>query len=68
MLDGELLKFREIPQVKSMRFISTKEDDHKVKVRKVIVTASKVISRVPDWRLNINKIVMGCIRDLTIQT
>ena len=51
-----------------MRFISTKEDDHKVKVRKVIVTASEVISRVPDWRLNINKIVMRCIRDLTIQT
>ena len=55
-------------QVKSVRFISTIEDDHKVKVRKVIVTASEVISRVPGWRLNINKIVMGCIRDLTIQT
>ena len=43
-------------QVKSVRFISTIEDDHKVKVRKVIVTSSKVISRVPAWCLNINKI------------
>ena len=54
--------------MKGLRFICTIEEDHKVKVRKVIVTATEVISRVPDLRLNINKIVMGCIRDLTIQT
>ena len=43
-------------EMKSLRFIITMEHHHKAKVRKVIVTSSKVISRVPEWCLNINKI------------
>ena len=42
--------------MKSLRFILTMEHHHKVKVRKVIVTSSKVTSRGPEWCLNINKI------------
>ena len=43
-------------QMESLRFISTIEHHHKVKVRKVIGTSSKLISGVPEWSLNINQI------------